>query len=467
MVLSFASRTLNLVIRVSNTTAAKLTQGSVSSGLFRLSLPMILGISSNLVAGLVEIWYLGMLGTKELAAYSFTFPVTSALMSISLGISIGLSSVLARAVGAGDQSRIKALATDGMLLITLIMASLSVIGLLSVKELYTAMGAGPDIQPIIFDYMSIWFLGATFMAVSAMGTNALRATGDSRISGTVMVSGAFLQMIFAPVFIFGFLGLPAMGVPGAAVAMALSRFLLFLATLYILNYREPLIDLAGVKLKRLVNSWKQILVVGVPAIATQMIVPVSGGIIVSLLAEFGHHTVAGFGIAARLEGLSVIPLFALSASIGPFVGQNWGAKAYHRANQAMKISFMWSVGWGLMVALVFYLFSQPIVSLFDDDLEVTRIAALYLFLVPVSYGAWGVLMMCSAIFNSLGKPLSSTTLSVIRMFILYVPMAFAGQALYGVAGIFGAACLSNILIAAGAFIWNRKTYSALDSDGSA
>lgn len=439
---------------------ARLTYGSVPRGLFRLTLPMILGISSNLIASLVEIWYLGQLGTKELAALSFTFPITSALMSVVLGISIGLSSVLARAVGGGDQTQIRALATDGIVLITLAMICLAALGFLSMELLFSLMGADPEILPMITQYMQIWFLGATFMAVSSVGANALRATGDAKISGTVMVSGAVLQMLFAPLFIFGLMGLPALGMPGAAVAMALSRLILFLITVYILYFREKLLDFLNINLSRLVGSWKKILVVGMPAIATQLIVPVSSAIIISMLATFGLEAVAGFGIASRIEGLSVIPLFALSATIGPFVGQNWGAEKFERANQAMKLSFLWSVCWGILTASLFFFFADPLILLFDDNQRVVETARLYLLIVPISYGAWGVLMMCSAIFNSLGKPISSTILSIIRMFVIYVPLAMLGQSLFGLTGIFAAACLSNLLMGLGAFSWNRKTYAS-------
>lgn len=444
---------------MSENSKARLTYGSVPRGLFRLTLPMILGISSNLIAGLVEIWFLSQLGTKELAAYSFTFPITSALMSTSLGISIGLSSVLARAVGGGDQTQIRALATDGILLIATVMLILSALGLLSMQQVFKLMGADTGILPIISEYMQIWFLGATFMAMASVGTNALRATGDARISGTVMVSGALLQMALAPLFIFGLAGLPAMGVPGAAVAMALSRFILFLITAYILYFRERLLDFVHISYRRLTGSWKRILAVGIPAIATQLIIPVSSAIIVSLLATFGREAVAGFGIASRIEGLSVIPLFALSASIGPFVGQNWGANQFDRANHAMKLSYWWSVCWGTMVAMVFFLFATQIVRLFDDNQAVVETARLYLYLIPLSYGAWGVLMMSSAIFNSLGKPIASTILSIVRMFVLYVPLAMIGESLYGLAGIFAAACLSNVIMGLTAFSWNRKTYA--------
>jgi Na+-driven multidrug efflux pump len=207
-----------------------------------------------------------------------------------------------------------------------------------------------------------------------------------------------------------------------------------------------------------ISSWKRIFAVGIPATATNLIGPVSAAIIVSLLAGFGKEAVAGFGIASRLEALSVIPLFALSSSIGPFVGQNWGAKRRDRANDAMKLAFTWSMVWGLAVASIFFFIHEPIVTLFDDDPEVTKYASFYLMIVPFSYGAWGVLMMASATFNSLGKPLLSTTMSLVRMFALYVPLAFIGQHYWGVYGIFGAAAVSNLAMGLLSFLWNRRVY---------
>ena len=176
---------------------------------------------------------------------------------------------------------------------------------------------------------------------------------------------------------------------------------------------------------------------------------------------FGKEAVAGFGIASRLEALSVIPLFALSASIGPFVGQNWGANRRERSDKAMRLTFTWAMIWGFGVAVMFFLLSEAIVQLFDDNPEVTQYASFYLLIVPLSYGAWGVLMLASATFNSLGKPLLSTTMSIVRMFIIYVPLAFIGQHFWGVYGIFGAAAVSNLLMGMIAFGWNRKVYAPL------
>ncbi|MEL0065294.1 MAG: MATE family efflux transporter [Gammaproteobacteria bacterium] len=442
---------------------ARLVQGPVGYGLLRLTTPMILGITANLGAGLVEAFFLAKVGTAELAAYSFTFPVTGALMSLSLGTSIGLSSVLARTVGSGDQAQVQRLTSDGISLVALIMSVVAVIGWFTIEPLFKALGADETTLPLIVDYMSVYYIAMVMMAIPSIGANALRATGDASISGTIMVSGAVLQMVLGPFLIFGWLGFPELGLQGAAWSNLIARLALLVVTMWILHYREHLLSYTSLSLQAVWSSWRRILVVSIPATATNLIGPISTAVVVSLLASFSQETVAGFGIASRIESMFVIPLFALSASIGPFVGQNWGAERYDRANEAMLISFKYSLGWGLFVAVLLYLLRAPIAGLFDDNPEVTEIAGLYLMLVPISYGCWGVLMMASAIFNSLGKPVTSTLMSVIRMFVLYIPLAFLGKYFFGAAGIFAAAAVSNLAMGLISFTWNRKTYPAANS----
>lgn len=419
---------------------------------------MVLGISSSLLAGLAETYYLGLLGSTELAALGFTFPVTSGLMSLTLGVSIGLSSVLAREVGAGNQLNIKTTATGGLTLASLVMVIVSILGLLSTSWLFTALGANEQTLPLVTEYMQLWYLSLLFMAIPSVGANALRATGDAKISGYLMVAGSVLQVILAPVFIFGLLGLPELGMTGAALGNLIARILMCCVTLYILVNRYQLIQFRGVDPKALLQAWRSILVVSIPATATNLIGPVSSAFIVSLLAGYGQSTVAGFAIANRVEGLFVIPLFALSASIGPFVGQNFGAKAHDRADAAMRLSFRWSLYWGLGVALALYFIAEPLVHIFDKDPQVAKVAILYLMVVPISFGTWGVIMMASAIFNALGYPLRSTLISIFRMLIIYVPLAFILSNQWDVFGIFLAGAAANIISALIAYLWNRKTF---------
>ena len=441
-------------------TRARLVQGSVSWGLFRLTLPMIAGISATIIVGLLEAWYLAQVSTEALIAYSFTFPVAMALMSLSLGISIGVSSVLARTVGGGDQTQVKRLASDGLALAALVMLAFSLLGAATIEPLFRLLGAGDATLPLIKDYMLIWYLSLVFMAVPAVGASAMRATGDASVSGAIMVGGSALQGLLGPVFIFGLGGLPALGLEGAAIATLVARLGIFVVALAVLHYRERLLSYSGLTLAALLNSWRRILAVSLPAAATNMIGPFSNAIIVSLLADFSQETVAGYGIASRIESVFVIPLFALSASIGPFTGQNWGSDRRDRANAAMKLSFQYSMVWGALVALLLMAFRQPMAAFFDEDPAVLAAATSYLLIVPLSYGAWGLLMMASAIFNSLGKPVRATVMSAGRMLVVYVPLAYLGKALWGVPGIFAASCAANICMGALALLWNRSAYGS-------
>ena len=437
---------------------ARLVQGPISKGLLRLTAPVILGITANLGAALLEAFFLAQVSTATLAAYSFTFPVTGALMSISLGISIGLSSVLARAVGGGDHDQVRRLASDGVSLVALVMILVSIFGLLTIKPVFLALGADETTLPLIEDYMSVYYWSLVFLAVPSLGANALRATGDASISGAIMVSGALLHIIMSPFLIFGLFGLPKLGLEGAAWANLIARFALFIITMSVLHFREHLLTYSRITFRIMLVSWRRILAVSIPATATNLIGPISTAIIVSLLAGFSQETVAGFGIASRIEALFVIPLFALSASIGPFVGQNWGANRHDRANKAMIISYQYSLAWGAFVSLILLFFRHDIASIFDENPTVITVAATYLLIVPVSYGTWGMLMMSSAIFNSLGKPVSSTIMSVVRMFVIYIPLAYLGKALFGLVGIFAAATVSNVIMGVVALMWNRKVY---------
>ncbi|MEM7018355.1 MAG: MATE family efflux transporter [Pseudomonadota bacterium] len=434
----------------------KLTEGHVGRTILGLTVPMFFGISAMIIASLADTWFVAQLGTNELAAISFTMPVVTALTSIIFGIGIGTSSVVARAAGEGDHSQVKRLATDSMLLTFVVTIFLAFIGYLLIESVFAAMGAQPELLPHIYAYMTIWYAGLIFMAVPMVGSNALRALGDARIPALLMSGGAVLNIIFDPILIFGFAGIPGFGLEGAALAMVLSRLITFFIAIAVMHFRERIIVWQPPSFRVLWHSWKHIMYISIPATATNLIGPVSLAIILAMLAKYGPEAVAGFGIAARVEGFAVLALFALSASIGPFVGQNWGARKYTRVRQGLNFSFLVSALWGTGVAALMLPWSDWLAGLFDKNPAVVEVAAQYLMIVPISYVAWGTLMIISATFNALGRPLPSTALSAIRMFALYIPLAFLCEYYMGVLGIFVAAALSNVLIGILAYWWHWR-----------
>ena len=414
------------------------------------------GISANITVGMLEIGFIGQLGTQHLAAITFTFPVTMILTSIALGIGIGTSSVIARSVGAGGTSEVQRLGTHAMLLVFFSMAVLALIGYLTIDPVFLMLGASPELLPLIHSYLDIYYPTILLFTLTMVAGNIMRANGDANTPGLVMTLGALANLAIDPILIFGWFGAPRMELAGAAVAAAISRFGTAAVLIYCVH-RDGMITTRNL-LEGFASSAARIMQIGFPAMATQLIGPVSSAIITRMLASHGEVVVAGFGVATRIESVSVMVLFALSASIGPFVGQNWGAGHPDRVREGLRVSYQFCIGWGLLIALPLLLFGDAISGVVDDSPSVIRTAAWYLAVVPWSYGLWGVLMMASASFNALGKPLPSTALSFSRMFILYIPLAYVLDQMFGYHGIFIATAISNGVMGALGFLWFRHLF---------
>ncbi len=433
-----------------------LTQGSVSRSLYRLTAPMMLGVSSSILVHTLEMGFIGQLSTEHVAAVTFTFPITMILTSIALGVGIGASSVIARSAGAGDRRDMRRLGIHSILLMGGLMSVLALAGWMVIDPLFLAMGASPDMLPLIHSYLDIYYPGAVLFTLTMIASSILRAAGNAGVPGFMMAAGALFNLAIDPILIFGWFGFPRLELAGAALAMTVTRVLTTAALLFCVH-RDGLVQTAA-PFKGFISSTARILKIAIPAAATQVIGPLSGALITRLLAAHGEAVVAGFGVATRIEAVAVMSLFALSASIGPFVGQNWGANRLGRVRVGVRAAYRFSLAWGLAAALLMALCGGQVAGWINADAEVVAVAALYLWIVPISYGFWGLLMMSSASFNALGKPVPSTILSFTRMFVVYVPLAMLLDSRYGYGGIFAATALSNSIMGLAGFLWFRRAF---------
>lgn len=435
----------------------KLTEGKVYSKLLWLTLPMVWGIFAIIFFNVIDTYFVGQLGTTQLAAMTFTFPVVMILGSMAIGLGIGTSSVVARAIGEGNLSKSQNLTTNSLLLSSAIVGLGVMLGLVTINPLFTLLGADSQTLPLIRDYMTTWYWGMLFIVVPMVGNSVIRAAGDTLSPSIIMTIAAFVNIILDPILIFGWGIIPRLELKGAALATVIAYGITFLASIYLLNNRLHLIIWKIPKIDEAWRSWRAILAIGVPAMGTNIINPVSIAILTSLIATYDKTAVAGFGVASRIESFAVIGLMALAASIGPFVGQNWGAKKYGRVREALDISVIFCLVWGIIIAIAMLVVAPVIVSWFNPNPEVISIASMYLRLVSISYGAYGVIVITSAVFNALGKPLSSLFLIFGRMIVLYIPLAYLGSWLLGIKGIFLAACLANLIMGIVAYALERRT----------
>ncbi|MGB3557066.1 MAG: MATE family efflux transporter [Geitlerinemataceae cyanobacterium] len=434
----------------------KLTEGPVAAQLLKLTLPMVWGVFAVIAFNLVDTYFVGQLGTAQLAAMSFTFPVVMTLGSLAMGLGIGASSVIARAIGEGDMSRVQRFTTNSLTLALTVVILFASLGLATINPLFQALGAEPEVLPFIRQYMQIWYFGIVFLVVPMVGNSAIRAAGNTLTPSIIMTVAAATNIILDPLLITGAWGFPRLELQGAVIATVISRAITLVAALLVLRFKENMLSTRLPDVEETLQCWKDILTVGLPAAAASTISPISIGVITSFLAGHGAVAVAGFGIASRMESFALIAVMALSASLGPFVGQNWGAHQFGRVRLALRQSFLFCMGWGLLMALVLALGGRSLSALFNPDPGVIAISTQYLWLVPISYGAAGVIQVASSAFNAMGKPIPSIVMTIFRMFVLYLPLAYIGSRVAGPTGIFAAALVSNLLVGLGAYWWTRK-----------
>lgn len=432
---------------------ASLTEGSVAKLLVRMTLPMILGTVGMMAFNLADTYFVGQLGTRELAAMSFTFPIVMIISSLALGLGMGASAVISRAIGEGDRHQVQRLTTDSLALSVLVVASGVTIGLLTIDPLFRALGATEELLPLIRQYMLIWYPGMIAVVVPMVGNNAIRATGDTKTPSMVMLVAVFINLSLDPLLIFGIGPFPRLELAGAALATVFARMTTLSVSLWILYHREQMLTFVRPSFTVMLASWKKILYIALPSAGTNIILPLSAGIITRIVAIYGVEAVAGFGVATRIEMLAIIVVMALSSVLGPFVGQNRGAKRFDRLFQGIGYSQSFSMVWGVLMYLLLALFGKSAAAVFNQDPQVVATAAIYFSIVPLGYGAQGVLRLSSISLSVLNKPFHAALLSILQAFLCYIPLAWIGSKIFGLQGIFSAAAFSYLLAGLAAHLW--------------
>ena len=434
---------------------ARLTKGPVGKHLIDMTIPVFFGVFTMMLQGFADAFFIGMVGDWELAALSFAYPILMIVMSVAIGLGAGTSSVVARAIGANDSTRAARLATDSLLLSFIITASISFLGILTIDSLFLSLGAPKEMIPLIRGYMEILYLGVPFVVVGMVGMSSMRATGDTRLPSLLMIIASIANIIIDPIMIFGLGPIPAMGLKGAAMAALIARGAIFLGTIYFMNQRLNMLSYEKPTLSEIKSSWIDILHVGIPAAATNTIIPIATAIITAMLAKYGPEAVAGFGVASRIESVVLVMFYSLSAIIGPFVGQNLSAKKSERIYLALKQCSVFCLIFGLIFSYFLIAFRGSLPLLFSQNVTVIKSASLFLLIAPISYGAYGVVMTMNAAFNGMGKPVPAVAISLIRMIVIYVPMAYFLQYFLGISGIYLSYAIANIVSGVVAYNWAK------------
>ncbi|MFT4634371.1 MAG: putative MATE family efflux protein [Chitinophagales bacterium] len=393
--------------------------------------------------GLVDSYFISYLGTHPLAAIGFIMPITFIVTSIALGIGMAISSLTSKLIGAERMGLAARLITDGFYLTAITALLVTLILTLALEKIFLLIGADQTTFPHIYDYMHIWLIGTVMLMVTQVCSSTFRALGDTKTSAVIAITMTLTNLTLDPLLIFGLGPFPELGMQGAALATVIAVMVAAVIGLYQLAIKERLLLASLPSLNVFKTNFKQLIDIAIPAVLANAIIPITAAMLTLLVARFGTDSVAGFGVGSRIEAVSLMIVYAMSATLPMFIGQNLGAGKPERVVAALTLSFKFVVIFQLAVYALLAAFSATIASVFSNDAAVQEIIVLFLLIVPISYGLSGVVVLINVSMNVLGKPRIALYINIVRLTVLYFPLAYFGSQAFEIKGLFIGVAIGN------------------------
>jgi len=253
--------------------------------------------------------------------------------------------------------------------------------------------------------------------------------------------------------IFGYLGCPALGIRGAALATVIAQALSVVWLVYLLCGKHRLLVWVKGTLHDYLASLRQITSFAVPSILSLLLMPISATVITRILSRFGREAVAAAGAAGRLEMFAFMVPMAVGISLTPFVSQNFGAGRVDRLREAYRVTTRFALGYGGLTAVVFFLAAPWLAVLFTDDPKVTHVLVLYVRLIAFGYGMMEVHRYCGFFLTGMHQPISATILNALRVLVLLIPLSYLGARAWGIYGLFGGRLVTDLAVGVVGMFW--------------
>ncbi len=432
-----------------------LNQGPVARQIFRVSAPMSVGIFSVLAIGLADAFFLARAGDAALAAVGFVYPVIVAVSAFSVGLAAGANAALSQARGAGGSEKsVGRLALHAAMLGLGIGLTLGGAFWLLSPWLFELLGARDAVLDNILAYLDFWIASFPLLVLTMVLNSAFRAAGDGLTAASVMVATALLNIALTPVLIFGFGPVPGMGMAGAGLGTLLARAAA-LALVIALSLHRGMVVIGAQPLAGAVQSVRDVLQLGLPAALSRGINPAGMAAVTAAVATLGDTAVAGFGAASRVQAIALVPFFGLAAGLGPVVGQAWGAGEARRARAAMRTGTVFALLYGGCVAALLIGLAGPISRAMTAEGNATSYTADYLRFVGWSLAGYGVLVAVNAALTGRSRAGWAMGLSLGRICLVYIPLAWLGVTAFGYPGVLAAAVAANLTALWGASVTAR------------
>ena len=385
----------------------------------KIAVPASIGFFFNTMYNVVDTYFGGLQSTEALSALSLSFPVFFLIIAVGSGIASGLAVLIAHALGERDHEKAKHYAVQGLSFGFGISIILTVIGLSVAPSLFRFLGATDAYLSLSLSYMDMIFYGTPAFIFVFLLNAILNATGDTKSFRNFLITGFFLNFVFNAWFMFGGLGIPALGLAGVALGTVVVQVIGVVYLLYKVS-KAGLLH-AILSLRDFIPDWrvfKEISAQGFPASLSMMTIALGIFIITYYISIFGHGAVAAYGIATRIEQITLLPLIGLNIAVLTLIGQNNGARQFDRVREVYRRSLRIGSAVSIIATVFLFAFAKPMMQLFTADLSVTTIGATYLRIGAFVTGGYMILFMSDSALRGLKHPMFFLLLGFIRQIIL-------------------------------------------------
>lgn len=408
----------------------KFVTGSLLRHVLVMTGASALGLMAIFVGDLANIFFLSMLKVEAIvAAVGYASSIAFFTISIGIGFSIAASALVAPAIGAGERRRAARLSTNAHLVSFIGSALLSVVVLACSASLLRMMGANGHTAALAEQYLWILIPALPPLALAMTSAAVLRAVGDAGRSMHVTLGGALVNMVLDPLLIFGL----DLGLHGAAYASAAARLVMMAIGLYGVIVVHGL--MARYKRLTLLRDVRPILAIAGPAVLTNVATPAGNAYVTAAVAPFGDGAVAGWAIVGRILPVAFGAIYALSGSVGPIVGQNYGARSFDRMREALVKSIQVTAAFTMAAWLVLAIFADTLATTFHATGEARDLIVLFCRWLAPLFMFLGALFISNAVFNTLGRADVPAWLNWARATVGTIPFVHAGAWIAGAEGV--------------------------------
>lgn len=402
----------------------KMGSMNINRLILTMSAPIVVSMMVQSLYNVVDSIFVAQISEEAITAVSMAFPFQQLMMSVGIGTAIGVNSLLARNLGAKQFSQVNKIANNGLLLAFLSFIAFFMMGLLLSDKLITIQ---TDNQEIISHgpvYLRICLMGSLGIFTHLMFERLLQATGKTMYTMIAQISGALMNIILDPIMIFGWFGMPAMGLAGAAIATVISQYVGALVVAYLCIRKEKDIDIGFRYMKPDFKIIRDIYAVGIPSIIMISISSVTIFSMNQILAKFSITAVALLGIYFKLQSFIFMPVFGLNNGIIPIVGYNYGAGNKERMRETIFLGMRYAVTIMLIGTLIMMVFPDKLLGMFNASDQMMDIGRVAFRIICISFPFAAISIISIGVFQAIGKGTLSMIISIIRQLVVLVPLAY-------------------------------------------